>query len=377
MKRIICILLVVMILCSCTPSRAETAPDTQPSAQATMPAEPVFDPNRIISKMSTEQLVGQLFLARCPSDETAVTHLQDYHLGGYILFGRDFENETPTSAEATIQSYILASEIPPLIAVDEEGGSVVRVSSQSAFRSQRFPSLRSLYAEGGMERIQRTETEKCQLLSGLGINVNMAPVCDITTDRYAFMYDRSLGLDPQQTGACIAAIVNTMAQNRIGSVLKHFPGYGNNTDTHTGIAVDERSLEALRQADLVPFQAGIDAGAGAILISHTIVSCLDQTMPASLSSRVIGYLREQMDFNGVAVTDDLVMDAITNQYGTGEAAILAVLAGNDLLCSSEYAEQYQAVLEAVKNGRIPLDRVKEAAFRILQWKYDLGLLQPE
>ena len=165
-----------------------------------------------------------------------------------------------------------------------------------------------------------------------------------------------------------------MSRHNIGSVLKHFPGYGNNADTHTGIAADNRTLEELLSADLVPFSAGIEAGCGAILVSHTFVNCLDTAYPASLSPLVIGYLRQDMGFSGVVVTDDLAMGAITELYGAGEAAVLAVLAGNDLLISSEYQIQYDAILEAVRSGRIPEEMLNESVKRILTWKENLGLI---
>ena len=345
---------------------------TEVSLETTVPQE--FNPYDIVDTLSVEELVGQMFLARCPSDDTAVMHIQTYHLGGYILFGRDFEAQTPSSVSATIAAYQSASVIPMLISVDEEGGSVCRVSGNIAFRENRFLSPRNLFDTGGLELIAETELEKCQLLCSVGINVNMAPVCDVTNNPDAFMYSRSLGQSPEITGQFVETVISVMSEQSIGCVLKHFPGYGNNTDTHTGIAIDDRSLEELQNADLVPFQAGIQAGCDAILVSHTLVNCLDTEFPASLSPAVVGYLRNEMRFEGVIVTDDLVMQAITDQYGTGEAAVLAVLAGNDLLCSSEYPTQYQAVLEAVQSGRISIGQVRDSAARIIQWKYDLGLL---
>ena len=160
----------------------------------------------------------------------------------------------------------------------------------------------------------------------------------------------------------------------LGSVLKHFPGYGNNPDTHTQMVRDSRSLEDLEAVDLVPFAAGIEAGADAILMSHNIIEALDGESPASLSPAVHDYLRNSMDFQGVIVTDDLAMQAITGAYGPEEAAVLAVLAGNDLLCSSEYTIQYPAVLEAVQSGRIPEAQLDASVLRILEWKKELGLI---
>lgn len=377
MKRFFCLLMVLLALSGCSQASPDSSTDTQPDTEPVIITEPVFDPDTIMDTMTTEQLVGQLFLARCPSNESALADITQYHLGGYVLFGRDVTGQTPASLSATIHSYQAGSKIPLLIAVDEEGGDVVRISNQTAFREQCFPSPRSLYQQGGIELLRSTETEKCQLLSSVGINVNLAPVCDITTDPAAFMYSRSLGLSPDETGNCIASLVNTMKQNHIGSVLKHFPGYGNNVDTHIGIAVDNRTLEEIQTADLVPFSYGIDAGCGGIMVSHTIVSCLDDQLPASLSPAVIEFMRDQLGFHGVIITDDLQMGAITQQYGAGEAAVLAVLAGNDMLASSEYREQYTAVLEAVNTGRITKQQLHSAVTRVLQWKYDLGLLAME
>ena len=328
----------------------------------------------MLNDMSLEERVGQLFLARC-DDDYALEHIEQYHLGGFVLFGQDFRNETPgDSAQKKFARYQAAAKIPLLLAVDEEGGTVTRVSSFPYYREKRFAAPRQLYRDGGMERILYEENEKCALLKDLGLNVNLAPVVDIATERNAFMYDRSLGQDAQITADFAVNVVTLMDSYRLGSCLKHFPGYGNNVDTHTGIAVDSRSLEELESKDLLPFAAGIEAGCDAILISHTIVECFDPETPASLSPAVHDYLRKTMGFEGVIVTDDLVMEAITDAYGAGEAAVLAVLAGNDLLCSTEYVTQYEAVLAAVLDGRIDIDTLNNAVRRVLQWKMDLGLL---
>ena len=398
MRRIwILLLLFSLCLCAChapaaevpttVPHPAETTEPTLPKAVFSsinpnyypQPTQIRFEPDSgfrvedLLSTLSTEEKVGQLFLARCP-DIHALQDIRDYHLGGYILFGRDFANQTSQSICATIDGYQSAATIPLLIAVDEEGGTVTRVSSWRAFRGSRFPSPRNLLRQGGLTLLLATEAEKCALLRSLGINVNMAPVCDITTDSRAFMYSRSLGLSPEETAETISAMVTLLGANQIGSVLKHFPGYGNNTDTHTGIAVDNRSLTTLEEADLLPFAAGIEAGCGAVLVSHTIIQALDPAFPASLSHTVLRYLRNEMEFDGVIITDDLAMGAITALYGAEEAAVLAVLAGNDLLCSSQYQLQYNAVLDAVNTGRIPAKILDQAVSRVLRWKHTLGLL---
>ena len=157
-------------------------------------------------------------------------------------------------------------------------------------------------------------------------------------------------------------------------MLKHFPGYGNKPDTQTDMVRDSRSLESLESFDLLPFAAGIDAGADAILVSHTIVEAFDTEHPASLSPAVHEYLRSTMGFQGVIMTDDLVMEAITKAYGPEEAAVSAILAGNDLLCSSEYQIQYAAVLNAVQSGRISGEHLESSVRRVLEWKRELGLI---
>ena len=363
-----------------TPTLPETLPtETVPADVPTVPEPlsavpaPVDPVRQMISDMSLEQRVGQLFLARCNAD-TAAADIRQYHLGGLVLFGSDFENQTPNSMRQTIAAYQNSAEKPLLIAVDEEGGDVTRISQFPAFRDRRFSTLRKRYDQGGLEGVLAEEEEKCRLLSDLGINVNLGPVCDITTEPEAFMYSRSLGQDAQTTAEVTASTVNLMNAFSIGSVLKHFPGYGNNVDTHTGIAVETRALSELEERDLVPFTAGIQAGCGAVMVGHIIVEALDRELPASLSPAVHRYLREELGFSGVIMTDDLVMQAITDQYGAGEAAVMAVLAGNDLLCSTEYAVQYQAVLQAVLDGRIDIDVLNSALRNVLEWKISLGLL---
>ena len=352
------------------PTVVPTIPETQVPTETTLPPDPIGD---LIGAMSLEERVGQLFLARC-DDSVALSDISAYHLGGFVLFGQDFEGQTPDSLRSKLSAYQAAAKLPMLIAVDEEGGTVARVSANAAFREKKFSSIRNLYNVGGLDAVLAEEDEKCLLLKNLGINVNLGPVCDLTDDPNAFMYSRSLGQDVQTTADVIASMVQKMNTHRLGSVLKHFPGYGNNTDTHTGIAVDSRSLPELEGRDLVPFQSGMDAKCGAVMVSHTIVEALDPQLPASLSPAVHDYIRQNMGFSGVIVTDDLVMQAITDLYGAGEAAVLAVLAGNDLLCSTEYQVQYEAVLAAVLSGRIDIDTLNNAVRNVLEWKTELGLI---
>lgn len=384
MRALICFLCAVLLAgCAAAPA---------PETQSTMPSEisptqtavarsieaielPAPSPlQSLLDSMTVEERVGQLFLARCDA-QTALSDIEKLHLAGFVLFSKDFQNQTPDSVAQTLSSYQSAAKIPLLFAVDEEGGSVTRISSHRAFRSNPFPSPRESFRTGGLESALEIEEEKYKFLSELGINVNLGPVCDIADDPNAFMFARSLGQDSFVTAEFVSRTVRLARAYRVGSVLKHFPGYGNNSDTHTGIATDRRLLESFWEKDLIPFTGGISAGANCILVSHTIVEAFDSTLPASLSPDVHAFLRDILGFQGVILTDDLVMEAITDQFGAGESAVLAVLAGNDLLCSTEYATQYQAVLEAVQSGRIDADTLDAAVLRVLKWKQDLGLIE--
>lgn len=215
--------------------------------------------------------------------------------------------------------------------------------------------------------------QKCLLLQSLGINLNFAPVCDVSTCADDFMYPRTFGKNAADTAQYVKNVVTAMKQCHTGSVLKHFPGYGNNTDTHTDIAYDNRSYDTLTESDFLPFQAGIDAGADIVLVSHNIVACMDSEYPASLSLQVHEILRNDLGFTGVIITDDLFMDGIRNFTNNTNAAVLAVQAGNDLLCCTDFEEQIPAVLDAVKQGTISEEQIDKSVLRILQLKISLGL----
>ena len=364
---------------STTVSTSETTiTTTEPTTTTVEPTtniEETFDKSldNYISQMTTEEKVGQMFYVRCP-DTNALEQINQYHIGGYILFGKDFENKTKEEVTNTIQSYQNKAKIPLLIGVDEEGGTVVRVSSNPNLRESPFLSPKDTFANGGCDGIINDAEEKAKLLLSLGINVNMAPDCDITSDTNGFMYDRSFSDNVDDVDKFVSTVVSTSKENHLGTVLKHFPGYGNNVDTHTGIAYDNRDYSEFTEKDFKPFISGINAGADCILVSHNIVNCMDKNHPASLSENVHKIIRNQLNFNGVIMTDDLIMDAITQFTGDESAAVIATKAGNDLLCCSSVDTQYPAVLNAVKNNEIPISQINESVKRILKWKIDLGIL---
>ncbi|MDF2513138.1 MAG: beta-hexosaminidase [Herbinix sp.] len=329
---------------------------------------------QILNQMSLEEKVGQMFFVRC-NNATAMEDLKNYHLGGFILFSADFSNQTKSSMKEIISGYQSASDIPLLIGVDEEGGTVNRISKYTAFRKVPFQSPQELYQSGGFDLVKNDTIEKTELLKSLGINTNLAPVCDVSTDTEDFIYKRSFGQDAEKTAEYVETVVTAMNEQGIGCTLKHFPGYGNNIDTHTGIAIDKRSSEQFYANDFLPFEAGISAGAGSILVSHNVVMAFDKTYPASLSRNVHNILRNDLKFNGVIMTDDLSMDAIKDYTNNEAAAVLAVQAGNDLIIASDYSVQIPAVIAAVKNEEISFDDINESVLRILKWKLSLGLFK--
>ena len=207
-----------------------------------------------------------------------------------------------------------------------------------------------------------------------GINVNFAPVADVSTSKSDYMYQRTLGQDAQTTADYISAAVEQMNAIGVGAVLKHFPGYGNNRDTHTGIATDTRPLEQFVQSDLLPFRAGVESGTAAVLVSHNIVTCLDAELPASLSPAVYRLLREDLGFDGVAITDDLTMNAVNQYTRGGNAAVLALQAGADMILTANPREEVAQVLAAVESGELSAERLQQSVLRVLLWKLELGIL---
>ena len=374
--------LLSLAACGSAPQTTEPSPAPAPPPTAYEPSpaplpEPPVDPlEKLLGSMTLEEKVGQLFFVRCPA-ESAAEDVQTYHLGGYILFGRDTKDKTANELIQAIQSYQDNASIPLLIGVDEEGGTVVRVSSNPCLRSSKCQSPQKLFASGGMERITADAREKDVLLKALGFNVNLAPVADVSTNSSDFIYPRAFGQDAAATADYVSAVTAQMAADGMGSGLKHFPGYGDNADTHTGIAVDERPYEDFVNSDFLPFSAGFQSGGAmtAVLVSHNIVECMDGELPASLSPNVHRVLREELGFDGVVMTDDLAMEAVSAYAGDGAVAVMALEAGNDLVLTTDYRTQIPKVLDAVENGTLE-EAVNDAACRReLRWKQALGLLK--
>ncbi len=362
------------------PPEPESEPEPEPEPD---PKQAVVE--SILSEMDLEEKVGQMFFVRCP-ELFAKEKISQYQLGGYLLFSRDFQGKDEQQVIDMINAYQAEATIPLLIGADEEGGTVVRLSRNNRLFPEKFKSPQALYSTGGLEAIQNDALDKSAGLLRYGVNVNFAPVADVSTDPADFIYDRAFGQDAATTAEYVSTVVSAVngwtfqeesdeKNVKLGSVLKHFPGYGNNVDTHTGIAIDNRPYEQFEQSDFLPFRSGIEAGAGAVLVSHNIVNCMDPDFPASLSAGVHRILRDELNFNGVILTDDLAMDAVEAYAADGSVAVLAVLAGNDMIVTTDFEAQIPLVIDAVRAGLIDETMLDEAVTRVLSWKYDLGLLQ--
>jgi len=375
-------LMLCLLLFACGEKKTDE-PDGQPDTPtvAPTPAPPEQTPeelaeqrlNERIANMTLEEKVGQLFFVRCP-ETGAAEDVKNYHLGGLLLFGRDYKDAggawlTKDAFTSALASYQAAADIPLFIGSDEEGGTVTRASKNPNLFSAPLLSPQELYTAEGMDGLLSTTRTYNEQLKALGINVNFAPVCDVSTDAGDFIYARSFGKDAQTTADYIAKAVTEYEAAGVACVLKHFPGYGNNVDTHTGIAVDERSYETFETADLLPFSAGIAAGAPFVLVSHNIVNCMDASLPASLSPKVHEILRGTLGFDGLIVTDDLAMDAVKSYAQDGSVAVLALQAGNDMIVTTDYRTQIPQVIAAVQSGEIDAH-----VYRVLHEKQALGLI---
>ena len=378
MKKLIIVLFIVMLICTgCGKEEKKTV------LQDKIWPEEVLDDlffdyyqeaSEVMEKMTLEEKVGQLFLVRYDV-WSAKEQIKNYYPGGYVLFAKDFEDHTKATIKNELDNNQKLSKIPLTFAVDEEGGYVTRVSRFSQFRSEKFQSNQYYYNLGGYEKLKEIEEEKAKLLLSLGLNMNLAPVADVSTNVNDFIHIRTFGKDAKETSTFISNMVGYAKDSGISSCLKHFPGYGNNVDTHTGSAYDKRSYETFTNSDYLPFISGIKAGVPSIMVSHNVMESVDSTYPASLSKKVItGELRDKLNFSGIVITDDLAMDAVKSYVTEGSAAVLAINAGNDMIITSDFETMYKEVLNAVNSGIIEQETINNAVRRIIAWKHAYQLM---
>lgn len=322
-----------------------------------------------VKEMSLEEKIGQILLVGYPDDfEKAIN---DYHIGGFLLFSNDFKDKEKEEVKKMISTWQDETKIPLLIAVDEEGGSVIRVSSNPKLGHQPFLAPQDLYNNGGFNKIKSDVIDKSSFLKELGINVNLAPVVDIATNKNSYIYNRTIGLNTKGTSEYAKVVINASKKGNVSYVLKHFPGYGNAKDTHLGQAKINESLSSIRNNYFPPFQEGINEGAEAILINHNYYSKIDKYNPASLSPTIHNLLRDDLKFSGICITDNIDMKALDT---IDNKVIKAILSGNDLIITNDYERDFKIIKESIKNGEISEDLISKLAFRIIAWKYYKGLM---
>ncbi len=318
-----------------------------------------------VKQLTLDEKIAQLLLVRYPNTNQVET-LKQYQFGGYIFFEQDFRNKTKEEVITMISNLQKVAKIPILTAVDEEGGDVVRVSSNHNLVPTPFKSPSELYTEGGLQSIKDDTINKSSILSSLGINLNLAPVVDVSTEPTAYMYDRTLKQNTTTTSDFSKTVIEASKGKGVSYTLKHFPGYGNNDDTHVGSTVDNRNYGDIQNNDFPPFKAGINAGAEAILVSHNIVSSIDSVEASSLSQTTHNILRNELRFTGIIMTDDLSMNAVSSLQNR---AVKALLGGNDIIITSNYSNDFNDIKNAITNGNISESTIDKLATRVIAWKY--------
>ena len=402
------LLLIVFVLtagCAARPVRPEDSPPPEatpeitppptPGPTPTPPPTPTPDPiAEALAAMTTEQKVAQLLVAGIEGaqpGEDAVQAVRDYQVGGVILFGRNVESAAQLAGLTNGLKALNGDYTPLFLCVDQEGGRVDRMPPEVNDLPPALDFGSIADPEARMDAcfvLGQTLAAQC---AAFGFNMDFAPSLDIWSNpENTVIGDRAFGTDAAAvTGAANETALGILSGGVI-PVAKHFPGHGDTAvDSHYGLPVVDKSLAELEELELRPFRQAIDTtcvygtyggdtSIPAVMVAHILLSQVDPDYPASLSHEVVtGLLREEMGFDGVVCTDDLTMGAVSNTYGMGEAAVLAVEAGCDLLLVCHGADNLtaarDALLEAVGNGRISVERLDESVYRILALKSEYGL----
>lgn len=369
--------------------------DTAGNTQAAQTPDEQID--ALLAGMTLREKIGQLFFVRPDAldpeqsqdqindaDAAGVTALTDamrrqleqYPVGGVVLFGKNLTD--PQQLVAFTTELHEAGETPMLIAVDEEGGTVARLANHPGFDEiPDFPYAEKV-GEGGTDAAYEMGNTIGGYLAGYGIDLDFAPVADVNTNPdNTVIGARAFSNDPQQAAELVAAAVRGFHDGGVLCCIKHYPGHGDTAeDSHKDLAVTQKSWQELLSCELVPFAAGIDAGADLVMAGHIAApEVTGDDTPASLSPQLMQMLREELSFAGVIVTDSLAMEGITKQYTAARAAVQAVQAGADiLLMPNGLAEAFDALVAAVEDGTIPESRIDESAARVLALKARCGLI---
>jgi beta-N-acetylhexosaminidase len=336
-----------------------------------------------LAQMSVEAKVGQLFMIFFTGSEVS-PHLkqmiQSYQVGGIILYTiagnlRNLEQIRELVAQAQA-----LSRIPLLVSIDQEGGSVVRLPAPATH----FPSAMMLGATGSPDLAHEMARATAQELLALGINVNFAPVVDVNSNpANPIIGNRAFGSDPVLVSQFGLAALRGYQQSGVIPCAKHFPGHGDtDQDSHLSLPTIHRSLAQLEAIDWIPFRRAIEAGVELIMTAHVRIPALADK-PATLSPEIMqACLRDHLGFEGVIITDSLTMGALAQTYSPAQAAVMAFWAGCDILLFGAdrgvgpevQLSAYLHLLELVKQGSIPPERLDQSVRRILRLKARYGLL---
>lgn len=350
--------------------------------------------DEFIDEMTLEEKVGQMFIVNLEQlDNTKgdyyehkkctqemMDRLHEYGVGGTILFSRNVSN--PNQVKELIGDINNNSSIHPFVCVDEEGGSVARIASNKKMKTTAFPSAQEIGKKENGDYVYEMGRTIGGDIAQFGFNVNFAPVADVNTSKLnTEIGDRSFGANPEKVSEFVSAFVQGLHQKGIMATLKHFPGQGaSEGDTHKGSVDIDSSITGFREKDFKPFQAGIEAGADFVMVSHISVSRVTETeTPASMSELIMQtILREELGYHGIIVTDALDMSSITEYYTAAEAAVETIKAGADMvLMPVDFKQAYQGVLGAIEEGKISKSRINESVLRILTAKFKYGILKKD
>ena len=334
--------------------------------------------------LSIEEKIGQMFIIGFHGLEPpqwVLDMLKDGQIGGVVLFGRNIAN--PEQLAKLTSTCHAAAKYPILIAIDQEGGLVARLREKDGFTES--PGAMTLGAGDSEEMAERVSAVLAKELRALGINWNLAPVVDITHDiNNPSVGTRSLGSDKRRVGRLSSAQIRGFQNEQVAASAKHFPGIGNTpVDTHQALAVIDGDVNYLWEHDLVPFRNAVKAKVETVMVSHVKFTALDPEYPATLSSAISQeLLRDEIGFEGVACTDCMEMGAIRNNYGAEESAVLAAIAGQDMIMFSHsfnddstlYPRIFEALVDAAKTGRIPMADIDSANQRIKALKERVAII---
>ncbi|MDO5154602.1 MAG: glycoside hydrolase family 3 N-terminal domain-containing protein [Eubacteriales bacterium] len=329
---------------------------------------------KYIEQMTLEEKISQLMILTNPKDIT-VANIQEFQPGGVILFSVDFNGKTVEQVRGKVDQLQEVSNYPMLVCVDEEGGSVSRISGLVNAGIPAFYGARQLGNEKNWKLVKEQTLQKVALLRELGINVNFDPVADVTTSESSYMYSRSAAGDVKTVSKYVKTVVSVMKKENCISCVKHFPGYGENGNTHEVYIKDTRERMQYEDIDFKPFQTGIKAGADMVMVSHIVMQSVDDKNPASLSKSVHDILRKDLAFDSVIISDDLNMRAVLDKMTLAKASEKALEAGNDMIFSADFQASMRGIKKGIRKGRITEEQIDQAVYRVLKMKMEHELLK--